>query len=248
MQAVRWSPGSRSGPPGGRPWVPTHLPCAPTSGTGTAVSPPRPHCRSPQDTGRQAARARFFGLPPHPESTPGRGRPPDGRGVAEVSWDRSLAGDTAGKNTTHLQAHEGVLGLTADSQEGKEECRAFSVEKAGLPDVRKFPRESQTSGQVTWSLTACQLSLRRAVSSLLSPVSLPWPIWGPQRSNETADQGCGVGAVTTLPWTTRRRGVTPSVLWVSASCVNTNRSGWLASGLPICSQAPGASGQAPTSV
>lgn len=131
-------------------------------------APPRPHCRPPpHDTGWQAAWARFFGLPPHPESTPG------GRGVTMVSWDRSLAGDTAGKNTTHPQAHEGVLGLTADSQEGKEECRALSVEKAGLPDVGKFPRESQSSGQVTPSLTACQLCLRRAVSSLLSPVSPP---------------------------------------------------------------------------
>lgn len=137
---------------------------------------PCPHCRFPprptQDTGQQAAWARFLGLPPRPESTPGRGSPPDGRGVA-VSWDGSLAGDTARKTTTHLQAHEGVLGLTADSQEGKEECRAHSVEKAGLPDVGKFPRESQPSGQVTRSFTACQLCLRRAVSSLLSPVSPP---------------------------------------------------------------------------
>ena len=170
--ATALSPGSCSGPPGGRPWVPTHLPCAPTSGTGTAMSPlPFPPPPTP-DTGQQAAWAHFFGLPPHPESTPGRGSPPDGRGVA-VSWEGSLAGDTARKNTIHLQAHEGVLGLTADSQEGKEERRAHSVEKAGLPDVGKFPRESQPSGQVTRSFTACQLCLRRAVSSLLSPVSPP---------------------------------------------------------------------------
>ena len=166
--ALAPAPGPQEGGPG-----PTRLPCAPTSGTGTAVSPlPVPTPPPPQDTGQQAAWARFLGLPPRPESTPGRGSPPDGRGVA-VSWDGSLAGDTARKTTTHLQAHEGVLGLTADSQEGKEERRAHSVEKAGLPDVGKFPRESQPSGQVTRSFTACQLCLRRAVSSLLSPVSPP---------------------------------------------------------------------------
>lgn len=150
------SPGSALGPREGGPGFPTHLLC--THLRDRYRVPPDPHCCSPRTQGgrQRSGRVSLASLPSR--SAPGRGSPRMAWG-GRVSWGGSLAGDTAGEeHHSPARAHEGVLGMTADSQEGKEECRAFSGE-SWASRCWEVSRESQTSGQVTWSLTACQLSL-----------------------------------------------------------------------------------------
>ena len=63
-----------------------------------------------------------------------------------LSRDGRLGGGhRPGRNITNLHVHEGVFGVTSDSQESKEEGRALRLEEGLFPDVGKVPKEGRVN-------------------------------------------------------------------------------------------------------
>lgn len=56
-----------------------------------------------------------------------------------------------GRNITNLHFYEGVSGLTTNSQDSKEEARAFRLEQGWSPDVREVSKGESTSRKITTS-------------------------------------------------------------------------------------------------